>query len=225
MFACASFWDSGKSIRVISVIKQVFYIWSRKVMNAFGPVYTVPQMFNEGILVQHFLHFQSNKVFLVCGSLWMRSSKRMNVLCAIVAFLCDGHSGNTNAHSELLRPLTEAVDATVLRTCSCWHFSSRSFIQYCHTLNRLCFSLMLSPITEIRETDDVDTLPRCLTVIISFTADYGRRWGLHLWVSSIKNQETRTTSWRLTEFQSIPEGPSSVKTFRRCFCIVDPHFR
>lgn len=38
-------------------------------MNAFGPVYAVPQMFNEEILVQHLLHFQSNKVFLVCGFL------------------------------------------------------------------------------------------------------------------------------------------------------------
>lgn len=52
----------------------------------------------------------------------------MNLLCAIVAFLCVGRSGNTNAHSELLRPLTEAVDAAVLRTGSCWHFNSRSFI-------------------------------------------------------------------------------------------------
>lgn len=52
----------------------------------------------------------------------------MNLLCAIVAFVCDGRSGNTNAHSELLRPLTEAVDATVLRTGPCCHFHSRSFI-------------------------------------------------------------------------------------------------
>lgn len=35
-------------------------------MNAFGPV---PQMVNEGIWVQHFLHFQSNNVFLVYGFL------------------------------------------------------------------------------------------------------------------------------------------------------------